>query len=137
MSPDGRWLAYSSDRGGSAQVYVRSWPELEGETRISSGDVEVNRLSNLHWAPDSGTLYYQVGEQLVAADVRSENGLVVEGRRTLAGQMNVVIMSVQPDGRFLVAEPVGRAGVAEPGGPGQLVVVTNWFTRLKERLSGG
>jgi hypothetical protein len=44
-------------------------------------------------------------------------------------------VGAHPDGRLLVAEPVGAAGVAGSSGPVQLVVVTNWFTRLTELLS--
>jgi hypothetical protein len=36
MSPDGHWMAYSSDESGSQEVYVRPFPAAEGKWRIST-----------------------------------------------------------------------------------------------------
>jgi Tol biopolymer transport system component len=35
ISPDGRWMAYTSDVTGSAEIYVRSFPVPAGETRVT------------------------------------------------------------------------------------------------------
>ena len=37
ISPDGRWLAYTSNETGRDEVYVQRFPELEGRTAISVG----------------------------------------------------------------------------------------------------
>jgi serine/threonine-protein kinase len=37
FSPDGRWLAYSSDESGTSQVYVRAFPDNGGKWQISNG----------------------------------------------------------------------------------------------------
>ena len=37
FSPDGRWLAYTSNESGSYQVYVRACPERGGKWQISNG----------------------------------------------------------------------------------------------------
>jgi len=36
FSPDGRWLAYTSNESGSFQVYVRAFPDKGGKWQISS-----------------------------------------------------------------------------------------------------
>lgn len=36
FSPDGRWLAYTSNESGSSQVYVRAFPDKGGHWQISS-----------------------------------------------------------------------------------------------------
>src|SRR6202035_3962647 len=36
FSPDGRWIAYSSDETGSYQVYVQSFPAGAGMFRVST-----------------------------------------------------------------------------------------------------
>ena len=36
FSPDGRWLAYSSDESGTYQVYVRAFPDKGGKWQISN-----------------------------------------------------------------------------------------------------
>ena len=48
FSPDGRWMAYSSDESGTAQVYVRAFPDKGGKWQISNSggslsDVVANR----------------------------------------------------------------------------------------------
>jgi serine/threonine-protein kinase len=137
VSPDGRWLAYLSDRYGSLQLYVRSWPDIDGEIRISSGDVEVSYRMTPQWAPDSQTLYYLEGQQIMAADVRAGDGLVVEGWRRIPGVVTGFggLSGSHPDGRLLIAEAKGSTGAVEFDGLSRLVVVTNWFTRLRERMS--
>ena len=37
FSPDGRWLAYSSDESGRFEVYVLKLPELDGKAQVSVG----------------------------------------------------------------------------------------------------
>ena len=61
VSPDGRWIAYSSARSGNAQLYVRSWLDLAGEVRVSEGEDPLVRFSAPQWSPDGETLYYHKG----------------------------------------------------------------------------
>ena len=56
LSPDGRWLAYSSDRTKTRQLYVRSWPDLEGEILVSEGEANVTSQSYPQWSADGATL---------------------------------------------------------------------------------
>ena len=61
FSPDGKWMAYTSDETGRYEVYVRPFAEgpaaAEGKIRISSagGDFPV-------WRPDGQELYYMSGD---------------------------------------------------------------------------
>src|SRR5262249_53558500 len=36
FSPDGRWLAYSSNESGAFQIYVRAYPAGGGKSQVSS-----------------------------------------------------------------------------------------------------
>src|SRR6202040_297627 len=36
LSPDGRWMVYSSDESGTNQVYVRAFPDKGGKWQISN-----------------------------------------------------------------------------------------------------
>jgi len=38
FSPDGRWMAYTSNESGSFQVYVRAFPDKGGKWQISNND---------------------------------------------------------------------------------------------------
>jgi Tol biopolymer transport system component len=35
MSPDGKWLAYTSEESGRPEVYLRNWPELDSKWQVS------------------------------------------------------------------------------------------------------
>jgi Tol biopolymer transport system component/tRNA A-37 threonylcarbamoyl transferase component Bud32 len=45
ISPDGRWIAYASDESGTAEVYVRPYPDAGNAWQISSGGGIAPRLT--------------------------------------------------------------------------------------------
>ena len=53
ISPDGRWLAYCSDETGSAEIYVRAFPEGSRAVRISTGGG-----TSPVWSRDGTELYF-------------------------------------------------------------------------------
>jgi len=55
LSPDGRWLAYTSDESGQNEVYVRPFPSGPGRWKVSAG-----REGSLepHWRRDGKELYF-------------------------------------------------------------------------------
>jgi serine/threonine-protein kinase len=52
FSPDGKWLAYTSNESGRDEVYVRPFPRTEGTARL----ISVNGGSGPVWALDGSTL---------------------------------------------------------------------------------
>jgi Tol biopolymer transport system component len=56
FSPDGKWIAYTSDESGTIELYVRSFPSGEGKRRISTGWAMQPR-----WSPDGGELFFFSG----------------------------------------------------------------------------
>jgi serine/threonine protein kinase/Tol biopolymer transport system component len=53
ISPNGHWMAYSSDESGSREVYVRPFPAAEGKWRISiAGGIQPR------WRGDSRELFF-------------------------------------------------------------------------------
>jgi eukaryotic-like serine/threonine-protein kinase len=94
FSPDGRWVAYTSNESGSYQVYVTSYPNHEGRWQISTDGGDVPQ-----WNPKGGELFYSIGGQTMVADVTT-------GAAFSAGRPRVLYMGergiVSPDGqRFL------------------------------------
>jgi WD40-like Beta Propeller Repeat len=53
FSPDGKWVAYSSNESGKWEIYVTSFPEGRGKWQISNGGGEQPR-----WRGDGGELFY-------------------------------------------------------------------------------
>jgi serine/threonine-protein kinase len=81
LSPDGRWIAYTSDETGSVEVYVRSYPDMGGRTLVSVGGG-----SWPTWSADgSELLYFGQGQSWLIAATLSYDGprATVEDRRRL------------------------------------------------------
>jgi Tol biopolymer transport system component/tRNA A-37 threonylcarbamoyl transferase component Bud32 len=53
LSPDGRWLAYVSDESGRAEVFVRSFPDLDRKWQVSTGGG-----LRPHWRDDNRELVF-------------------------------------------------------------------------------
>ena len=53
LSPDGRWLAYSSDESGREEVYVQPYPGPGGREQIS-----VDGGSEPAWSKSGKELFY-------------------------------------------------------------------------------
>ena len=111
VSPDGRWIAYSSDEGGRFDVYVTSFPKPGNPIQVSeNGGVEPL------WNSGSDVIYYRTGNQLIAAKLRQSGGLAVESRSiALTGDYELDLRSahqnydVSPDGKsFLMLKVVNR-----------------------------
>jgi Tol biopolymer transport system component len=135
ISPDGRWLAYTSDESGTNEVYVRPFPNTDGgRWQVSSGGGAEPR-----WSGDSREIFYLDGTgTLRAARLAPGSSFsVMETRRLFdaSGYIDLTFhqsYDVTPDGRwfFFTGPRQPRAGT---GGP-QVVRVDNWFADLRTRL---
>ncbi len=132
VSPDGRWLAYTSDETGRWEVYVATYPELEGRVQISTRGGEEAR-----WNPNGRELVYRWGSQWFAVDVAIEPEFRCSAPRVLfeGPYINVRGYSwdMSPDGeRFLVIE-----GAEQEKTLTELIVLTNFFDELRRRVPTG
>lgn len=69
LSPDGRWLAYTSNVSGRPEVYVRPLPSAAGQVKISTQGGMQPR-----WRGDGREVFYIEGRKLMAATVNSRAG---------------------------------------------------------------
>jgi serine/threonine-protein kinase len=78
ISPDGRWLAFTSDESGADQVYVRAYlgPSAMSQVSVDGGTEPL-------WSKDGRELYYRAGNAMIAASVSTEGGLHVASRAVL------------------------------------------------------
>ena len=133
FSPDGRWVAYTSNESGQFEVYVRPFPEREPRTLVGAGWEPV-------WASDGTELFYLSpgGEQLMVAAVTGSGPNLVVGNSTLLvddwpGQSMIRTgYDVSADGRFLT---VVQIQPAPP--PNEITVVLNWVEELKRLVPTG
>ncbi len=145
LSPDGRWLAYTTSETGQLEVYVEAFATPGTRQRVSL-DLGVNPL----WAPDSRELFYvtpaselsaESNSQMMAVevDVRESGEFRLGASRPLfQGRWNTgarTWFDITPDGkRFLLvaSDPPPPASA-----PKQIHLVLNWFEELKARVGGG
>jgi serine/threonine-protein kinase len=132
FSPDGGWLAYSSDKSGRLEVYVRPYPGPGGDTPISTdGGMEPV------WNPskrDRLELFYRNGRKMMVVDIVTQPTLAPGKPRLLFeghynGSFDSANYDVAPDGqRFLMLKPMDAPAMT------QINVVQNWFEELTRRV---
>ncbi|HYB96689.1 MAG TPA: hypothetical protein VEC39_17075, partial [Vicinamibacterales bacterium] len=110
LSPDGRFLAYTSNESGRTEVYVSRFPEMSNRLAISSGGGQRPR-----WRGDGRELYYLAGgSRLMAAPV-SVNGAslsVAPASALFDVPLFGGLYAPSPDGRrFLIALPAPSTDV--------------------------
>ncbi len=131
VSPNGRWIAYTTDESGRDQVVVQPFPDVErGKWTVSPHGGSAPR-----WSRDGRELYYVAADgMLTAMNLTAPDSEVFEPGNSLAlfpmpraGDGATYDYNVVADGgRFLVSEPVDGAAAAAPEPVRSLRVVLNW-----------
>src|SRR5262249_32287255 len=126
FSPDGRWVAYSSDESGRPEIYVARFPGPGGKRQISTSGGSFPR-----WRADGKEIFYVANGTLMAGEVSPKNGSVEVGA---VRSLHIVVTAphykydVSADGqRFLVATP------REQKSSTPLTLVQNWTALLKKK----
>ena len=126
FSPNGRFVAYTSDESGRREVYVRPFPEGEVHWQVSSEGGNQPR-----WSGDGGELFYVQRDTLVAVRVNS-NATFSAGlpRKLFASQFlksrQYAQYDVSLDGqRFVVAERLGEHTQRH------IRVIQNWISAFR------
>ncbi len=129
FSPDGEWMAYSSDESGQREVYVQPYPGPGGKWQIST-----NGGHEPVWNPEGGELFYRSGSSMMAVALDMESGFTAGTPQILfegpyvPTAFSFPFYDVSADGqRFLMLAPVA----SQTGGATQIHVVLNWTEELK------
>jgi hypothetical protein len=134
FSPDGRWIAYSSDESGRYEVYVTPFPGPGGKWQVSTASGDWPR-----WRRDGKEIFYvaPADNKLMAAAVNGRGSAFEVGAvrplfdTRVAGPPSVRpgqgrMYDISPDGqRFLVNT------VAEEAASAPITLVVNWPALLK------
>jgi Tol biopolymer transport system component len=118
ISPDGRWLAYTSNENGRDEIYVVPFVGGAGKWQVTTTGGHSSR-----WSPDGAHLDYLTSDNtLTEVDVQKGSGFGVTATRArFRLDVNPVSSSdydLAPDGRV-----IANGGEADPS---PLTVVANW-----------
>jgi eukaryotic-like serine/threonine-protein kinase len=124
FSPDGRWVAYSSNESGVDEVYVQSFPASGGRWQVSTGGGITPR-----WKGDGSELFYIAADRnLMAVPVRAAGASFEPGTPSrlftvppIQGIVNRDEYAISADGtRVLLSVPAGDTAAS------LVTVVLNW-----------
>jgi len=135
LSPDGRWLAHSSDESGRQQVYVRPFPDVDSR-RVQ---VSVDGGAEPRWSAAGDELFYlSAAGEMMSARVRAAPTLEVSRVDRLFDASGFLsnglrpIFDPSPDGQRFLMVDVGAPGRGEAAG--RMVVVQNFAAELARRV---
>ena len=127
LSPDGRWLAYTSQESGKPEVYVVAFHGGQGKWQVST-----NGGYQPQWSRDGKELYYfnQASRSVLATPVKEINeGLEFGAAQPLASNANSSqkgFYNVSPDGKKILLNLVSQQ-VSQ-----SVTVLTNFAAGLKK-----
>jgi serine/threonine-protein kinase len=137
LSPDGRWLAYQSDRSGHEEIYLQPYPDT------GAGQWEVSTAGGIQpvWARSGKELFYVAPDGSLMSVVVEANGRtwraaapvkLFHGHYDTRGPIPPRMYDVSPDGqRFLMLKP---AGSDQPAAAPSITIVQHFAEELKARV---
>ena len=132
VSPDGKWIAYTSNDAGKAQVYIQPFLTPGGRTLISAGTA-----SEPAWASNNELVYVNSDVDSVTV-AKLEFGATIKVTRTplfdhrpfTTGSPSVRQYDVSRDGRtFLFVKSLKGKTAIEP------IIVLNWVEEVKRLMA--
>jgi Tol biopolymer transport system component/predicted Ser/Thr protein kinase len=129
ISPDGKWLAYTSDETGRFEVYATAFPGHAGKWQLSNGGV----IGGTIWAgsgAETEVIFQDLQSRLVSVPVRIQGGSLAAGSpRVLLGGRSVAssrFLDVTRDGRRVLL------GLPQENASTPLTFLLNWTATLKK-----
>jgi serine/threonine protein kinase len=127
LSPDGKWLAYVSDKTGVYEVYIQPYPSLNKIYPISRGGG-----TEPLWSPMGNELFYRSDNKFMSIEIETRPNLKLGSPEFLFeadcwSWPYIHEYDVTRDGnRFLIRKN------AEMGN--QIIIITNWFNELERKF---
>ncbi len=139
LSPDGRWIAYSSNETGRFEIYVRPFPNVDaGRWQISS-----RGGSRARWSADGRQIFFgdENANMVVARVDGSGSAFVAESPQILfpvpsdidTGDLGLPY-DVTADGQRFVMAQVVRDEALEASGLPDFILVNNFDEVLRQRV---
>jgi len=132
ISPDGRWLAYSSNESGIHEVYVRPFPGPGGRWQVSMDGGRFPR-----WSRDSRELFFEADQHVMSITYSATNDSFTPGKlRSWTGTRlrRIDILSnfdVAPDGKRVATITAEGASDLKP--ITHLTFLLNFYDELRRK----
>jgi Tol biopolymer transport system component len=129
FSPDGHWVAYTSDESGTPQIYLQPFPPSGQRIQVSaSGGI------NSKWRRDGRELFFlaPMSRKLMAVEIKASGSVIIPGVPQELFQVPSVNNNydVSADGqRFLFNVPTNSDANSDSA---PITVVLNWAAGLKK-----
>ena len=125
LSPNGRWLAYSSNETGADEIYVVPFPNTSaGKWAISAGGG-----TEPLWSHSGNELFYRAASgDLVAVAIHTQPRFSLGHSAALFPTAGFTSHRFAP--QYAVSPDDRRFLMIRAGTPDQLIVVENWFEEL-------
>lgn len=138
FSPDGRWLAYSSNESGSSQVYVRAFPDKGGHWQVSSD----GGTSPIFSRNGKDIFFFDVPDDriMVASYSVSGDSFVAEKPRPWSQQSVALTMGGAVGAQYDVARDGKRIAVGTYAGgstqqdAGHVIFLENFIDELQRKI---
>jgi serine/threonine-protein kinase len=137
FSPDGRWLAYSSNESGSSQVYVRAFPDKGGQWQVSTNGGTAPTFSR----NGKDLLYYDIPDDriMVASYAPKGDTFVAEKPRVWSAQSVALTMAgavgaqydLAPDGKRIAV--AAYAGGSPQQNAGHVIFLEDFIDELQRK----
>jgi Tol biopolymer transport system component len=131
ISPNGRWMAYSSNESGTYEVYVRPFPPGPGKWQVSR-----DGGSQPRWRGDGKELFYlSTDRRMMAVDIKTDQPAFEAGTpgplfgarvSNVEGSNPWSQYAVSSDGRHFLVNRLVEGGASSP-----ITVLLNWRAREK------
>jgi eukaryotic-like serine/threonine-protein kinase len=133
ISPNGDWLAYTSNESGRYEIYVQPFPQPGEKFQISTAGG-----FDPVWSLDGHELFYRTGNKMMAVPVDTGARFIVgKAAELFDGMYWTNSMAGVPGGSFDVSLDGKRFLMIKPAAlrpPTQINVVVNWFEDLKRKF---
>jgi Tol biopolymer transport system component len=128
FSPDGRWIAYTSDESGRSEVYVTPFPGPGRKWQVSASGGTLPC-----WSGTGREIFFDgPGERIMAAVVSAHDATFQVGTTQplfeIRPQRPGNIFDVTPDGQRFLVNTATQAQTSAP-----MTLVVNWPAELKKK----
>ena len=141
FSPDGKWLAYTSDESGRSTLYVQPYPGPGNRITVTSEGSPAEPA----WSKNSNELFYRSGQGILSVRFRisgsefiPEKPVLLFQHRPLVGGTTVrAAYDVAPDGRFLLNQAIAETANERSRQifPSTLRLIQNWTEEVQRLLA--